>query len=154
MLELTTLNDRQDLARDSKSGKAYSQLEVLLQELRKRTLPDKIVLPINKEIMGVNASLSTENELGKTIKQHQTRILKLLEQDLKIVPKNHYRNLWLAVGMAAFGLPIGVIIGTSTGNIGLLAIGLPIGMLVGAAVGAGMDKKAFKERRQLDVEIK
>ena len=62
--------------------------------------------------------------------------------------------MWLAIGMSAFGLPIGVAFGLSIGNIGLMAIGLPIGMAIGAAVGTGMDKKALEAGRQLDIEIK
>jgi hypothetical protein len=71
-----------------------------------------------------------------------------------VVPKNHYRNQWLALGMATFGIPFGVALGMSLGNMALLGIGLPIGLAVGIAVGSGMDKKAFEEGRQLDVEIK
>ena len=68
--------------------------------------------------------------------------------------KNHYRNTWLALGMAAFGIPLGVAFGTSSGNMGLIGIGLPIGMVIGMAVGSGMDKKAVESGRQLDLEIK
>jgi hypothetical protein len=37
---------------------------------------------------------------------------------------------------------------------GLIGIGLPLGMSAGIAVGSQMDKKAFEEGRQLDIEIK
>ncbi|MFY8110592.1 MAG: hypothetical protein ACOVKP_01170 [Flavobacterium sp.] len=86
--------------------------------------------------------------------QKQTKIIKLLEKELKIVPKNYYRNLWSALGMSVFGLPMGAALGLSIGNIGLLGIGLPIGMLIGMLVGSQMDKKAFQEGRQLAIEIK
>jgi hypothetical protein len=33
----------------------------------------------------------------------------------------------------------------------LFGIGIPIGVIIGMAIGAGMDKKAFKEGRQLDI---
>lgn len=56
--------------------------------------------------------------------------------------------------MTVFGLPIGVAIGMSVGNIGLLGIGLLIGMALGLAVRATMDKKAKQEGRHLDLEIK
>jgi hypothetical protein len=35
-----------------------------------------------------------------------------------------------------------------------LGVGLPIGMAMGMAIGTDMDKKAFKEGRQIDLEIK
>ena len=88
------------------------------------------------------------------LKQKRFKIIKLLEKELKIVPKNYYRNLWFIVGMSVFGLPLGVAFGISIGNLGLLGIGLPIGMVIGIAVGSGMDKKAHKEGRQLNIEIK
>ena len=68
--------------------------------------------------------------------------------------KNHYRNTWLALGMAAFGIPLGVAFGMSLRNLAFLGIGLSIGLAIGIAVGTGMDKKAFEEGRQMDLEIK
>jgi hypothetical protein len=56
--------------------------------------------------------------------------------------------------MTTFGLPIGVSIGLSLGNIGLLGIGLPIGMVIGLAFGSKLDKKALTENRQLNIELK
>lgn len=74
--------------------------------------------------------------------------------ELKLVPKNYYRHLWIGVGMAAFGIPIGVTFGSVLGNMGLLGAGLPLGIAMGAGVGARMDKKAAEEGRQLDLELK
>ncbi len=130
------------------------QFEKLLIELRKKELPDGLVVSINKDIEELNSISSSGDELRKIVKKKQTRIIKLLEKVLKLVPKNYYRNLWLAVGMAAFGIPIGVALGTSLGNMAFLGIGVPFGLAIGIAVGTGMDKKAFKERRQIDLEIK
>lgn len=41
----------------------------------------------------------------------------------------------------------------SIGNLGLIPASLPMGMGIGAMVGAGMDKKALQEGRQLALEI-
>ena len=78
----------------------------------------------------------------------------MIEKEHKLVTKNHYRNTWLANGMTVFGLPIGVVFGTSLDNMGFLGIGLPLGMAIGMAVGNSMDEKAFESGKQLDVEIK
>ena len=78
----------------------------------------------------------------------------MTEKELKIVTKNYYRNLWMVLGMSAFGLPLGVAFGLSLGNIGLLAIGLPIGMAIGTLVGSKLDKKALESGKQLDIELK
>jgi hypothetical protein len=52
--------------------------------------------------------------------------------------------------MTAFGVPPGMVLGTSPGNMGLTGIGLPIGMAIGIAVGTAKDKQAANEGRQLN----
>lgn len=61
--------------------------------------------------------------------------------------------MWLAVGMAAIGIPFGVVFGISLDNMSFLGIGIPIGMGIGIAIGTAMDKKARDEGRQLDLEV-
>ena len=152
-MTIVELKDRLEFDADSKLYKLYIQFTQLINELRKKDLPDVIVEAINEDIKDVN-SLITAEQVKVAVKQKQTKIIKLLEKQLKIVPINYYRNIWLAVGMSAFGLPIGVAFGLSLHNMGLLGIGLPIGMAIGLGVGSGMDKKALQEGRQLNVEIK
>ena len=78
----------------------------------------------------------------------------MVEKELKLVTKNHYRNTWLAIGMTAFGIPLGIAFGGSLGNMAFIGIGMPIGMAIGIAVGTEMDKKASENGKQLDLEIK
>ena len=92
--------------------------------------------------------------MGKQIKKSQARIIKLIEKEHKLVTKNHYRNTWLAVGMSAFGIPLGAAFGASLGNMAFIGIGIPVGMAIGIAIGTGMDKKAFEEGKQIDLELK
>lgn len=153
-MNLTQLKQRPGIAENAKLDKLHFQFEKLLAELQKRTLPDGIATSINKDIEALNAISGTGPDLKKMLKTKQTAILKQLEKELKVVPKNYYRNLWLALGMSAFGIPLGVAFGVSMKNMGYLGIGLPIGMGIGIAVGASMDKKALQEGRQLDVEIR
>ena len=122
--------------------------------MNKKELPDDLISTINKGIEEINSFSASDKELRKFIKKTQSRIVKLIEKELKLVPLNHYRNTWLAIGMSAFGIPLGVAFGTSLGNMEYIGIGLPIGMAIGIAVGTEMDKKAFKEGKQLDLEIK
>lgn len=147
------LRERPELANDSKAGLIYTQIHAILNELDRRELPNKVVESLNLDIDELNKSLLTGKELRKLVNEKQSKILKLMEQELKLVPKNHFRNIWLALGMAAFGVPIGVAFGLSIGNMGMLAIGIPIGMVIGLAVGTKLDKKAAEEGRQLDVEL-
>jgi hypothetical protein len=125
-----------------------------LNELSRKELPNEIVQSVNSGIAGINSFAGSEKELSKLIKGTQTKTLKLLEKELKFVVKNHYRNTWLAIGMSVFGIPLGVVLGASMGNMGLLGIGIPIGLAIGMAVGANMDMKAMEEGKQLDIELK
>ena len=151
-MEIKNLRNREIIYQDIKIFGAYTQFEKLLNELRKRTLPDEVVAYINSCIGLVNST--TDFGLRNQVKKTQADILKLLEKELKVVIKNHYRNEWMATGLATFGVPIGVIYGILNHNMAMLGFGLPIGMLIGMAVGSSMDKRALKEGRQLDIEIK
>jgi len=131
----------------------FTTFQKLLEELRKRTLPAEVIEFINRQINEINSFTGTEKDLSAQVKKSQTEILKLIEKDMKLVPKNHYRTMWLALGMASFGLPLGVVFGLSLGNMAFLAIGLPFGMGIGVAVGTALDKKAAAEGNQLDLEI-
>lgn len=133
---------------------AYIQFGKLISELNARELPDEVALAINTEIEDINTTTDQGRHLRNHIRQNQTRIIKLVEKELKLVTKNHHRNVWLAIGMAAFGIPLGVAFGTSLGNMGFIGIGLPIGLAIGIGVGTQLDKKAEEEGRQLDLELK
>ena len=148
------LKDIQNISSDIKLSRIYLQFTELLNELKKKKLSQNIVTIINDSVEHINSSKLMGSQLRKLIKQNQTSILKQTEKEFKIVPRNHYRNLWMLIGFTVFGLPIGIIFGAIIGNIGLLAVGLPIGMAIGATLGLGMDKKACKEGRQLNLEIK
>lgn len=148
------LNRKSKIDKDNKLNELFSQFEKLLAEIRKIKLPDLIVDSINQDIEDINSTPCSGDGLRSMIKKKQAEIIKLLENELKLVPKNYYRKFWLAVGMAAFGLPLGAFMGITMGNMAFLGIGLPIGMAIGIGVGTRMDKKASEEGRQLDIEIK
>ncbi|WKW47561.1 hypothetical protein P3875_05770 [Myroides sp. JBRI-B21084] len=155
MMTIINLRGVKNLASDVKLNQLYNQFDTLLSELRKKEIPDSIIQLINKEVEEINTSNSlTTNDLRKVIKKKQTAILRLIEKEIQLVPKNYYRTLYLALGMTVFGIPIGVLAGVFLGNPGLFALGLPIGVAIGVTVGTAMDKKAVKENRQLNVEIK
>lgn len=99
---------------------------------------------------GLNAFSGSDPELLKALKTNQAAILKLLEKELKIVPRNHYQMLWLTLGVYIFGIPIGVAFGAIMRNMGLFGVGLPIGMSIEIPFGAGMDTKAKNDGRQPD----
>jgi hypothetical protein len=146
-MNIIELKSRQNISTDIKLSKIYSQFEELLSELKKKELPQNIITTINKSVEQINSSTLTGTQLRKLVKQNQTTILKQTEKELKIIPKNYYRNLGTALGISLLGMLIGLFIGQ-------LLFGLPIGMLIGIFIGSAMDKKAFNEGRQLNLEIK
>lgn len=152
-MELITIKERPEYALNERQNKKSNCFSSLISELRKRPLSEKEVEAINNEIKNINASTGNEKDFMKTLAKSQANILKVIEKESKLVVKNHYRNLWLVLGMSAFGIPIGVAFGISIGNLGLLGLGFPIGMGIGVAVGTSLDNKAAKEGRQLDVDL-
>ena len=153
-MQLIELKENEHLDSDIKLSQLFNQLKSLLIELKNRELPNNIIESINADAEEINATTQTGSSLRKLLKVKQSKILKLIEKELKIVPKKHYQKLWFVMGVSAIGLPIGVALGASMGNMGLIGIGMPIGMLVGRILGSNMDKKAFESGRQLNIEIK
>lgn len=152
-MEINQLRQRNDLGEDTKVKKTYSQLDKLLGLLSEKDLPDQVVASINSDLDELNALESSGKELRKQVKKKQAKIVSLLEKECKLVPKNHYQSSWMAIGMVAFGVPLGLIFGFALDNLAFMGIGLPIGLSFGLAIGAGMDKKAHEEGRQLDFEV-
>jgi hypothetical protein len=153
-MSIIELKNRQDISTDKKLNRIYSQFGELLNELRKKELSPNVEKFINENIEYLNQSILNGTYLSRLVKQKQTAILKQVEKEHKIVPKNYYRTIWMLFGMSGIGIPIGVAFGLGIGNIALLGLGLPIGMAIGLAIGASLDKKAFTEGRQLNIEIK
>ena len=151
-MEINALKDRSNL--DPKIQNAYAQFSQLLEELRKRELPAELLRSINQGVEQINAVSDNGKELKKQIRKTQMSLIKKLEKELKLVPINHYRNTWMVLGMTTFGVPMGVAFGVAIDNYAFIGFGIPIGMVIGIALGAGMDKKAEKEGRQLAVEFK
>jgi len=133
-MNIIELKERQDISENIKLSRKYAQLGNFLKELKKKELPLTVIESVNSDIEAINGIPRTEFDLTISVTQTQRKIIKLVEKELKIVPKNYYRNLWTTLGMSVFGLPIGA--------------------AFGIFVGSKMDKKAFEEGRQLDIEIK
>jgi len=138
---------------DANLHKATLKFEDLLAQLRKKDLETDLVNNINSEIEYLNTISDSAKVLQRQIKKTQMAIIKLIEKEAKLVVKNFYRNLWLAIGMAVFGIPLGVVFGLGFGNMAFLGIGLPIGLVIGIAVGTHLDNNAKEEGRQLDFEM-
>lgn len=134
----------------AKLRKAATNLQLLLEAVEKRKIPEPQVSKINKIVADLNDLSTTDPKFLKSITTGQAAILKLLETELKVIPPGHYQTLYMAIGMTAFGVPMGVVFGSIMGNMGFLGLGIPIGMAIGLAVGSAMDTKAKNEGRQLN----
>lgn len=146
------LKIRNTIDQDKRLTKAVLKMQNLIEALNKKEIPEEVASIINEDIRTLNTFSGIDKEVRKLLRKTYSKILKLLEKELKWVPKNHYRNTWLAIGLAAFGIPLGAAF-SSAGNSANLGLGIPIGMVIGMAVGSFMDKKAGKEGKQIDIEF-
>jgi hypothetical protein len=115
-MSIKELNIRQDISTDKKQSRIYSQFVELLNELKKKELSPNVEKCINENIDHLNQSILNGTYLTRLVIQKQTAILKLVEKEHKIVPKNYYRTIWMLFGMSGIGIPIGVAYGLSIGN--------------------------------------
>lgn len=140
-------------SQNSQLNKHIECLQTLLDELKEKALTDDQIKLINELIEDLNAFDGNDKQTLRQLKRVRTQLLKDLTKNTKLVTKGYYRTTYLAVGMAAFGIPFGLMFSTLLGNFSFLGIGLPIGMTLGMAIGAKMDQKAKKEGRQLEVKL-
>lgn len=152
-MQLTELNHRPDIKQGSRLARKFAEYKKLLSELKKRDLPQEIIEQINQKTEAANAFTGADKPLLNHLRKAFSKILSILEKEMKLVPINYYRAKWMAIGMAVFGVPMGTAFGVIMDNMGLMGVWLPIGMVMGMAVGSGMDKKAADEGRQLDLAV-
>jgi len=152
-MKIIELVRRSNIEEDKKLMAQYAFLESLIEVLRKKEIPSEIISSINQDIEALNSFSGSNKDFLKLLRTKQSEILQLLEKELKLVRKNHYMTLWMSIGMAAFGLPMGVVFGLSLGNMAFIGVGLPLGIALGMAYGATLDKKAQENGKQLEVEM-
>lgn len=152
-MNLNRLKNRPALQGEGKAFKKQDKLNMLLAELETRILPESLSNTINKKVEKLNDLKGSEKELYKAYIKFQHSILRLIKEETGIVKKGHYKHMWTALGMSAFGIPLGAGFGLTLGNMGFLGIGLPFGMAIGTAIGVQKDKAAAAEGKVLDVEI-
>lgn len=153
MMKLETLNRGQQSEKDARLIKGENQVEKLLNELSKKDLPEDIISKINEIVIALNKGSATDKDHKKQLRKSYDTILKLVQKQLRFVPKNYNRNLWLVLGMSSIGVPMGLVFGLALDNMAFLGVGLPLGMVIGIAIGSGLDSKAQKENRQLDIDV-
>lgn len=131
---------------------ALKKLQKLVTVLEKRNLPEEILIEIDREISTLNSFRGSKNKTLVAIKTTEHTILRLTRKKLGLTSEKFYISLWLPLGMVVFGMPLGTLISSITGNVAFLSLGLPIGMVLGILVGTTLDNKAKKENRVLVIE--
>ncbi len=150
-MKLQLLDIQKNNLQNKKLINEIDKMEILITALKAKELPDSITSTINIQINTLNSFTGTEKELKKSIQKTYTNILKSLKNELKYVSINHYKTLWMVLGMSVFGLPIGIVFSAALGNYGFLGLGLPIGILIGFIYGTKLDKKAEADDLQLNI---
>jgi hypothetical protein len=147
---LNKLNELQP-TENARLQKAHQQVTGLIAALDKREVPQDITEEINIIIANLNAGTGDEKQFARELNQAYQHILKLVQEKLNWVPKDFYRNQWMALGLSVFGLPLGVVMGLALDDMTYMAVFFPLGMVFGMGIGAGLDKKAVEEGRVLDI---
>lgn len=147
---LSTLNDHSNMTQDKLLDKAFAKIQNLISALNQREVPVEIENRLQATIEALNAFEGRPKARRKHLQKGYNQMVKLLQKELGWVPKGYYRTLWMSLGMAVFGIPIGLAFSAVTDNYGLLGIGIPLGVAIGLAVGSGLDDKAVKEGKQLE----
>lgn len=150
-MKLTKLKWEIASVADAKTINQLEKTQALLADLETRDLSPEVVDKIESEIKLINDSGIAD--LKKSTAKAHRRMVKVLYEDLRLVPISYYKTLWMSLGMAAFGLPMGIAFSTALGNYAFIGIGLPIGMVIGMAVGHKKDEDAKKNGLQLNVNV-
>lgn len=118
-----------------------------------KALDEKSVPPkgLDKHLKELRSLMSQEEVKAGQVTRYYTKLISFLQKNYGYVTQKYYQNQWLAIGMAAFGMPFGVMFGFALDNMAFLGIGLPIGMSIGIAIGTQKDKQAQAEGKQLNI---
>lgn len=151
-MPLNSFNPKYQENQSERLKKRILKFQQLIKALGEKEIPEQTLESVNSEIDKVNQAQS-ETELTKQLQKSFRKILIISEKELNLVAKDYYRNMWLAIGMSAFGIPLGVAFGAVLNNYAFIGIGVPIGFVIGIAIGSKKDKEAFEQGRQLNVEV-
>jgi len=142
-MTIEKLRDIEGLDENKRLLKAYKRMQALINALASRDIPVEILNTINADIQKINTFSGSQVELRKCLRKTYSKTLRLLEKNLGWVAKDHYRNLWMSIGVA-----LGVAFSASFDNNGM---GLIIGLVIGMTYGTSLDKKAAQSGKQLDL---
>jgi hypothetical protein len=135
-----------------KLEKGYKTLENLLEAISNKEIPNLVLVKINLIIVEVNSFKGSDKALFNALKIADKRIVDLIDNDLGLVKKSHYQNLWMA-----YGIMSGVLFSTITTQFGFdetwnsVGFGISMGLIFGMVAGKNKDTQVAKEGLQLEV---
>lgn len=151
-MKLKELHQLTNARTSKKLLRNYNTIQALIADLRKRELDSEIINTINQEIEIINSYSESNKNLLKQLRNSKAKILELLEKKLKLVPKYHYQNKWMA-----FGILTGILFSIIFTQLGYsntwnsIGMCIPIGLLFGMLAGKNRDEKANREGFQLNI---
>ena len=154
-MTIERLQRRNGIEENKKLNKNYDKMQGLIVTLDKRDLPSNELTSINEHIVLINSFDGTEKELIKILKKTYTNVLDFINEKLELVPKHHFRALWILYASLA-----AVVLSTVSTAFGSISIGnlasvfILFGILIGILVGSYLDSRAEKEGRQIELEVK
>lgn len=152
-MKVVSLKRRESAFDFPKADELYIQFNSFVDELNNRSISENTINAINREVEEINSFTESGVGMKSLILKKLAVILKLLEKEHKLVPKNYYQNNNILKDSVVFGVPIGVVIGLITKDMALISVGMIIAMVISFVRGRIMDKKALKEGRQFSGEL-
>ena len=152
-MKVVSLKRRESAFDFPKADELYIQFNSFVDELNNRSISENTINAINREVEEINSFTESGVGMKSLILKKLAVILKLLEKEHKLVPKNYYQNNNLLKDSVVFGVPIGVVIGLITKDMAVISVGMVIAMAFSFVRGRIMDKKALKEGRQFSGEL-
>jgi hypothetical protein len=112
-MEIKDLTIKGEYKGDEKLEKRISNFQSYIDLLNSRDLDNDIIDAINSSIDELNNFEGSKRKFKLRLMKVRSQVVRHVEKQAKLVPQNYYRKLWLALGMSVFGMPIGVVFGTS-----------------------------------------
>jgi lipoprotein signal peptidase len=124
-----------------KEKKILTGFLIILSDLKTNPIIEKEPKLYEKTLDQINLDSSAANK-GKSYQKELHKYMKRLKDNFNLVSEGYYRNHGIA-----FGMIIGISIGSAYSHSNGIAFGISLGMIFGMAIGSNMDTKAQKQGR-------
>tara|TARA_R100001369_G_scaffold22674_3_gene41357 strand:+ start:23973 stop:24431 length:459 start_codon:yes stop_codon:yes gene_type:complete len=141
------------IRRSEENRSHFQKFDSFLEELRRMELPPEVIVSLNNQLEKLHSFSGSEKQFFKKLKITKAVLLKILYKEVHVVPKNHYRNLWIALGLSAIGIPVGILLSLYLDNSIYIALGIALGSTMGVLIGNYLDNQAEEEGRQIEIYV-